>query len=565
MTEREEKYERKEIIKYSGNKGFIRDYESGKIDRELKEMEESPAIVRTVRTTTFSEPEKSKTEEKKTEERSRFGRSEEKKEEERSRFGRSEEKSGFKRTEEKKEEERSGFGKSEEKKDQILPENDDYFAQRKARLANLAKQFENMDDDSIDLKMRSRSVSPVKAVIRERSVSPVKTFEPVKTDHIRSRSPIKTNPMQFITPTRTGEDVPVSRSISPSKILSRSVSPTKIVTNITAKPYTSPTKAVSPVRAVSPVKAPSPPRSVPVVNQPAKIIKPDDSLVSSLKAQGFAESESASKLVYDFEKRARSPSPARSPLRRVYTRDDLPAPEQERGRSAVKQTILSSPSQSAVAPRATSPSKPHPLQFVSASVAAAAAGPPKPARTFDAAPPAKSWTDRAKPAAEPDNRCDTPSRKSLQQKRSMFENKTPQPEQIDPALMSMNERKKLFEKNQSVPTPVARFGESVTPAMLAKGRPAVADMTPAEAWKRKREQSPVKLQPPTKKHSPENYVASACRPKHGAEPRVGSAVKPRIPVEAEPVPPSPATPQVGRKVSWIKMYSQNIGNKKVRH
>ena len=46
-----------------------------------------------------------------------------------------------------------------------------------------------------------------------------------------------------------------------------------------------------------------------------------------------------------------------------------------------------------------------------------------------------------------------------------------------------------------------RFGESVTPAMLAKGRP-VNEMTPAEAWKRKREQSPTKLQPPQKKHSP---------------------------------------------------------------
>ena len=39
---------------------------------------------------------------------------------------------------------------------------------------------------------------------------------------------------------------------------------------------------------------------------------------------------------------------------------------------------------------------------------------------------------------------------------------------VDPAMMPMSERKKLFEKNRTVPTPIARFGESVTPAMLQK-------------------------------------------------------------------------------------------------
>ena len=39
--------------------------------------------------------------------------------------------------------------------------------------------------------------------------------------------------------------------------------------------------------------------------------------------------------------------------------------------------------------------------------------------------------------------------------------------------------------------------------MLAKGRPVnQPELTPAEAWKRKRELSPLKHQPPNKKHSP---------------------------------------------------------------
>ena len=60
-------------------------------------------------------------------------------------------------------------------------------------------------------------------------------------------------------------------------------------------------------------------------------------------------------------------------------------------------------------------------------------------------------------------------------------------------------RRKLFEKNKSVPTPIARFGESVTPAMIAKSankQPAQSVNT--EAWKRKRELSPSKIAPQVK-------------------------------------------------------------------
>jgi len=64
----------------------------------------------------------------------------------------------------------------------------------------------------------------------------------------------------------------------------------------------------------------------------------------------------------------------------------------------------------------------------------------------------------------------------------------------DPALLSMSERKALFERNNSVPIPVARFGESVTPAMLQKYKPQdTASLANTEAaWTRKRALSPSK-------------------------------------------------------------------------
>ena len=74
--------------------------------------------------------------------------------------------------------------------------------------------------------------------------------------------------------------------------------------------------------------------------------QPDASFVSSLMAQGFSESESASKLIYNFEKRSRSPSPvarrrspspAKSPNRRFIE------PQESRGRTQVRPTVLSSP------------------------------------------------------------------------------------------------------------------------------------------------------------------------------------------------------------------------------
>jgi hypothetical protein len=184
-----------------------------------------------------------------------------------------------------------------------------------------------------------------------------------------------------------------------------------------------------------------------------------------------------------------------------------------------------------------------------------------------------------------DDRCDTPVLKTVSQKRSMFESRrAPSPPAVDPALLSLTDRKALFEKNRTVPTPVARFGESVTPAMLASraGTTTAAENgggrnPPAgEAWRRKRELSPSKQMPSAKRPSPESYVVSASKVRRGggagaspektAEERVlppssskkvPPAVLPKTQAAAamrrpaEMVDPSPSTPQLGRKVRRI--------------
>ena len=48
---------------------------------------------------------------------------------------------------------------------------------------------------------------------------------------------------------------------------------------------------------------------------------------------------------------------------------------------------------------------------------------------------------------------------SVSAKREMFESGagiTPEADRPDPAMMSLSQRKALFEKNKSVPTPIAR-------------------------------------------------------------------------------------------------------------
>ena len=150
--------------------------------------------------------------------------------------------------------------------------------------------------------------------------------------------------------------------------------------------------------------------------------------------------------------------------------------------------MLSSPTKNAVEARSVSPHKPHPLQFVSPHVAAKIpAPPPKPSRTFEfdsngsenqnknespscksvaqkknmfdqeqvdsgavSKPAAKAWQPKtaagnakginsssAASQGKSDNWSDTPVRRSVAQKKSMFETETPE---VDPAMMSMSDR-----------------------------------------------------------------------------------------------------------------------------
>jgi len=450
----------------------------------------------------------------------------------------------------------------------------DLQSERKARLANLANKFKNIDDEV----PTPKHVQLPKAVTKPvpRAPSPSK-HAPVRTDHIRATSPVKTsiNPQQFISP-----------QIS-------STSPNKTNDNRSRSPVKS-------FRSVSPTKAPAPPPPSKSLfsERPCSPTKPADaSFVTSLKAQGFQESDSKSKLVYDYggasqPPREQSISPSRSPVRsNKFVQEDSemkdnarnispvranpflvkdrqaktsPTKGEERGRSAVKKP----PPQ----PRNVSPIKSQPPVVEK--------GPPKPSRTFETVSvpqpavsvpqpavsvpqpaPAKSWqVGQAKPKIpvvaqdSADCRMDSPAMKTVSQKRNMFEQgSTPEAEQPDPALMSMSQRKAMFERNKSVPTPIARFGESVTPAMLQKATKSqdTPSMTPAEMWKRKRAISP------SKQNKTDSVQSSQTAVPRVPQPSAQSAT----PATTRPPPPpasvTPGTPLVGKKTSEMhkKLFS----------
>ncbi len=619
VTEKEEKYKKKEIITYSGNKEFLNSLDNGSDIREklrkLDALSTGTTNVSPTKKTTNNENVRNVHFNSTRTETSRANSA-----------ATSSEPRDVDREEEKDE---PAAKSSSRYRTATTPARDlwagrttptaaaaplpaeadeDRFAGRKARLASLADKFRNMDDDL-------RHFTPGSGVKDTPPASPgrARAHSPVKTDHlVRSRSPVKepavrSNAMQFISP-------------APATTTTTNV-------NREGEEIVRPRPAASPVRSfrsVSPTKA-----AGPGVGAGSRG-KPDESLYTSLKAQGFTESESASKLVYKFSEteentrggvqgsRAfnRSPSPYRSPskgLRQTPVEEDKEEVQQEeRGRTASRSgAILSSPTRSAVEPRSVSPSKPHPLQFVSPQVAAAAAAappppPPKPSRTYETpkaapqpppVPAAKSWKMQVEtPVASvissnhqqlDDDRCDTPVLKTVSQKRSMFESRrAPSPPAVDPALLSLTDRKALFEKNRTVPTPVARFGESVTPAMLASragtttGENGGGRNPPAgEAWRRKRELSPSKQMPSAKRPSPESYVVSATKVRRGAgaspektaeervlppssSKKVPPAVLPKTQAAgaamrrpAEIVDPSPSTPQLGRKV---RRYLSNL-------
>ncbi len=305
-----------------------------------------------------------------------------------------------------------------------------------------------------------------------------------------------------------------------------------------------------------------------------KNVAKDPEFVRSLRAQGFEETESKTKLVYDFNKRSASPT---------------------------KSTILSSPTKTAAEPRSTSPFKPHPLQFVSpqvnkeaAAVKSAAAPTPPAAKVTPARPsspykphpmqfispqrahsptrqvpasepprpppnkPVRTWAtasnedetpkwrtettvqvtneDHVTPVRAPapppkppqsEPMTDTASRRSLAQKWSMFEGRAQQDASpdVDPAMMTLSERRALFEKNRTAPKPVARFGDAVTPSMLSKGQgrleakdPMPPPPQPKNLFASGAQRSPTRRNSPTKYRAPSPPPAATKRPASPSKP-----------------------------------------------
>lgn len=245
-----------------------------------------------------------------------------------------------------------------------------------------------------------------------------------------------------------------------------------------------------------------------------KDLAKDPDFVRSLKAQGFEESSSKSKLTYEFDSPAvgrkaflssptrnaseaskspeRAPSPHKlHPMQFISPQVNKAIPNSPQGKTrSISPSKATNP---ALQPRPASPSKPHPLQFVSASPQhqqPAISRPPKPNRTWASVdqqqgekeplfPGAKTPSNKPIPAQKPhtvaalanEEKTDTASRRSMLEKRTLFENETRSADNspaVDPAMMSLSERRALFEKNRTAPKPVARFGEAVTPAMLSK-------------------------------------------------------------------------------------------------
>ena len=59
-------------------------------------------------------------------------------------------------------------------------------------------------------------------------------------------------------------------------------------------------------------------------------------------------------------------------------------------------------------------------------------------------------------AEKVETRTDTASRRSILEKRNLFESSSPPSPQQDPAMLPLSQRKALFERIKSVPKPIAR-------------------------------------------------------------------------------------------------------------
>jgi len=140
-------------------------------------------------------------------------------------------------------------------------------------------------------------------------------------------------------------------------------------------------------------------RSAPPMNTVGSS-KNDPDFVQSLKAQGFEETASKSKLVYDFKKKpttvgspiARDSSPYRpDPMQFIKPAQKSTTATPPASNTPTKSSVTKVPAYRSVSPtrmaspvqRPPSPYKPHPLQFVSPKkINQAPAPPPKPPRTY---------------------------------------------------------------------------------------------------------------------------------------------------------------------------------------
>ena len=153
--------------------------------------------------------------------------------------------------------------------------------------------------------------SPEKPPVRAPSPS---KHAPVKLDHLqrrRSPSPTKaSNPLQFVSP-QVGS--PVKTSVTPvSPVKTVDMAPTGGFRSVLASKASGASTSSIKNSTPSGYRAPSPSKEAPTfrpvspskVNRSASPTKSkDESFITSLKAQGFEETSSKSKLVYNFEKK----------------------------------------------------------------------------------------------------------------------------------------------------------------------------------------------------------------------------------------------------------------------
>ena len=405
---------------------------------------------------------------------------------------------------------------------------------RKKRLKNLASKFHNYDEDE-DERINARllanaAISPSPDVLGRRNTSKIVDVDrEIRSSCERqSRSPTKRS---------NRNDQSFVKSLK-AQGFEESGSKSKLVYEFKNSPSssyrsTSPTKMTPTERPVSPFK-----------HNPHQFICPQKASPACATPSSISSGEkSASHSVH------RSQSPHKTPVHRSQSPQKTPiyrpeSPSKTPAYRSVSPTRM-------LDPKPNSPFTPHPLQFISPQKANAlkaesvlADGPPKPQRVFPNSisddsssnlnnenAETKSWkTEKtltinlknqdapqhappSPPRQEPQelkvtntkDQTDTASRRSILEKRCMFEDassaSSPSKDSPDPAMLPLSQRKALFEKNRSVPKPIARFGESVTPAMLSKAydtkTPSVVYNRPIPAsepaWKRRRDISPQKF------------------------------------------------------------------------